>query len=208
MVYQVFISSTSKDLVEHRKAVVSAIMGLDGFAPIAMDDFGARDMTAAEIDDAKVRECEVFVGLVGHCYGSSPANGAASYTEQEYELAKALGRPRLMFVATDEFALPVRLVEPATKQRRQKAFRTRVLKERVVAEFDDPAELAGLVGRALANWRVDQITAAAARCQPEGRRSRARAGCAASRRPGCGRQGAGTRCVARGRACARAVGRR
>jgi hypothetical protein len=50
MVYQVFISSTSKDLAEHRGAVVAAILGLDGFAPIAMENFGARDMTAVEID--------------------------------------------------------------------------------------------------------------------------------------------------------------
>lgn len=164
MTYRVFLSSTSKDLVLHRAAVERAILGLDGFAPIAMEHFGARDTTASGIDETKVRECQVFVGLVGHCYGSSPGNGAPSYTEQEYELAKALGLPRLMFVAVEGFRLPANLVETATKRRRQQAYRARVLKERVVASFDEPAGLGGLVTAALHNWRtereqVDRITA-------------------------------------------------
>jgi Domain of unknown function (DUF4062) len=164
MVYRVFLSSTSKDLATHRDAVERAILRLEGFAPIVMENFGARDATADQIDEAKVRGCDVIVGLVGHCYGSSPNDNPASYTEQEFDLATALGRPRLMLVASDEFRLPANLIEPEEKRQRQVAFRTRVLEERVVALFDDPAVLAGLVTQALANWRaereqVDQITA-------------------------------------------------
>ena len=164
MVYKVFLSSTSKDLAAHRQAVERAISGLEGFAPIAMENFGARDATASEIDEAKVHACDVFIGLVGHCYGSSPKDDPTSYTEQEFDLASALSRPRLMLVASDEFRLPASLREPEEKHRRQVAFRARVLEGRVVAMFDDPAGLAGLVIQALHNWRaereqVDQITA-------------------------------------------------
>jgi tetratricopeptide (TPR) repeat protein len=163
MDYKVFLSSTSKDLATHREAVTRAISGLDGFYPIVMETFGARDGTASQIDEAKIRECDVFVGLVGHCYGSSPKDNPTSYTEQEFDLATSLGRPRLMLVASDEFRLPASLREPEEKHLRQVAFRTRVMEGRVVATFDDPAGLAGLVTQALANWRaerekVDQIT--------------------------------------------------
>jgi hypothetical protein len=156
MVYRVFLSSTSKDLAAHREAVTRAISGLDGFHPIVMETFGARDATASQIDEAKIRECDVFVGLVGHCYGSSPKDNPTSYTEQEFDLATALGRPRLMLVATDEFKLPANLIEPEAKRQRQAAFRARVLEGRVVARFDDPAGLAGLVTQALANWRGER----------------------------------------------------
>jgi tetratricopeptide (TPR) repeat protein len=164
MAYKVFLSSTSRDLANHREAVERAILRLEGFMPIVMENFGARDATASQIDEAKVRECDVFVGLVGHCYGSSPKDNPTSYTEQEFDLATALGRLRLMLVASDEFRLPASLREPEERHLRQVAFRARVLEERVVAMFDDPAGLAGLVTQALANWRaerekVDPITA-------------------------------------------------
>jgi hypothetical protein len=181
MVYRVFLSSTSKDLAAHREAVERAILRLEGFMPIVMENFGARDGTASQIDEAKVRECDVFVGLIGHLYGSSPKDNPTSYTEQEFELATALGRPRLMLVASDEFRLPANLIEPEEKRQHQIAFRTRVLEERVVAMFDDPASLAGLVTQALANWRaerekVDQITADLIAAKEAAARHEARAG--------------------------------
>ena len=156
MAYRVFLSSTSKDLAEHREAVLGAIARLDGFSPIAMENFGARDLTASQIDEAKIRECEVFLGLVGHCYGSSPAGNPISYTEQEYDRAKALGRPRLMLVASNDFPLPARLIEPEDKRRRQEVFRSRVLEERVVALFDEAGRLQSLATQALANWRAER----------------------------------------------------
>ena len=50
----------------------------------------------------------------------------------------------LMFVAPTISRCRARLVEPEAKRRAQEAFRGRVLKERVVARFDDhrPAALA------------------------------------------------------------------
>ena len=107
----------------------------------------------------------MFVGLVGHCYGSSPTDNPTSYTEQEFDLATTLGRPRLMLVASDEFKLPANLIEPEEKRQRQAAFRARVLEERVVAMFDDPAGLAGLVTQALANWRASRENGRASSCR-------------------------------------------
>ena len=41
MVYRVFLSSTSQDLADHREEVLAAIVRLDGFEPIAIENFGA-----------------------------------------------------------------------------------------------------------------------------------------------------------------------
>jgi tetratricopeptide (TPR) repeat protein len=161
MAYRVFLSSTSKDLAAYREAVHRAIDALDGFALIKMESFGARDTDARGIDEQKLRAADLLVGLMGHCYGSSPRDHPTSFTEQEYDLAA--GRepplPRLMFVAPDHFPVPHHLIEPDDKRARQKAFRERVMADRVVASFNSPQELATGVATALANWRVERITA-------------------------------------------------
>ena len=87
MAYRVFLSSTSKDLAAYRKAVHRAIDALDGFEPIRMESFGAGDTDATGIDEQKLREADLLVGLMGHCYGSSPPDDPTSYTEQEYDFA-------------------------------------------------------------------------------------------------------------------------
>jgi hypothetical protein len=129
--YRVFLSSTSKDLLAER----DAIDDLDGFDLIRMENFGARDTDARGIDAAKLGEADVLVGLIGHCYGSSPPDDTTSYTEQEYDLPARRHLPRLMFVAPDDFRLAVNLIEPEDKRARQQAFRARVMVDRVVASF-------------------------------------------------------------------------
>jgi tetratricopeptide (TPR) repeat protein len=159
MAYKVFLSSTSKDLAAFRGAVHRAIDALDGFELIHMETFGARDTDARGIDEQKLREADLLVGLMGHCYGSSPPDDPTSYTEQEYDFALLRDLPRLMFVAPDDFPVPQHLIESDDKRARQKAFRARVMVDRVVASFASPEQLATGVNTALANWRVDRITA-------------------------------------------------
>lgn len=74
----VFLSSTAKDLTDYREAAYQAIEGLDGYHSVRMEDFGARDAMADEFCQSKVAECDLFVGIVGHCYGSSPQDSAKS----------------------------------------------------------------------------------------------------------------------------------
>jgi tetratricopeptide (TPR) repeat protein len=167
MVYRVFLSSTSQDLVTHREEVLAAIVRLDGFDPIAMENFGARADAGVKFDDRKMRESHVVVGLLGLCYGSHPRAGPPSFTEREYESALAAGIDRLMLVSPDDFLVPGHLIEADAKRRYQQAFRLRVKGDLIVdgaAAFASPAALARAVVSALANWRagrekVDEITA-------------------------------------------------
>ena len=68
----VFLSSTAKDLHDYREAAYRAISALDGYHCIRMEDFGARDAASDDFCRQKVAECDVFVGILGHCYGSCP----------------------------------------------------------------------------------------------------------------------------------------
>ncbi len=148
----VFLSSTGRDLVEFREAAYRAIEGLDGYHGIWMEDFGARDEQSDAFCRAKVAECDVYVGLLGHVYGGVPAGSERSYTEREYEAAIAAGKPRLMFLAPEDFPVPAALIEPDALRAKQRTFRRRVSAERIRATFRTPEELAGLVVQAIRNW--------------------------------------------------------
>lgn len=151
LVRTVFLSSTARDLGPHRDAVAQAIARLDGFQCVRMEDFGARDWQADDFCRAKVAECDVFLGLVGHLHGSSPDGQEVSFTEREYEAAVEAGIPRLLFLASDDFPLPTSLREPDEKWQRQQRFRERIRQQRIVATFDGSDSLATLVVTALRN---------------------------------------------------------
>jgi len=147
-----FLSSTTKDLAEYRDPAYRAIEGLKGYHCVRMEDFGACDWEADEFCRARVAECNVFVGVVGHRYGSCPSGSEQSYTEREYEAAVAAVIPRLMFIAPEDFPLPVHLTESDEKRAKQHAFRERVNTERIRAIFTSPEDLKYRVAQAIHNW--------------------------------------------------------
>ena len=152
---RVFLSSTARDLQEYRDAVFAAIQACDDLHCVRMEDFGARAEMADEFCRAKVAECDVFVGIVGHYFGSSPKGSDKSYTQQEYDAAVETNKPRLMFIAPDDFPIPANLVENASKRKRQREFRARV-NGMLRAEFKTPQDLATKVVTAIRNWERDQ----------------------------------------------------
>ncbi len=99
---------------------------------------------------AQLAQCDVFVGLVGHYYGSSPPSDEKSFTEHEYDAAFNLDR--LMFLAPQDFPVAASLRESEDKWQRQQAFRDRISTEYVVDKFTSPEELATQVVTALTNW--------------------------------------------------------
>jgi len=148
---KVFLSSTARDLKEYREAAYRAIEGLDGYHCVRMEDFGARNWDADEFCRAKVEECDLFVGILGHLYGSCPEGSDQSYTEREYEVAFEAGKPMLMFVAPRDFPVPADLIESDEMRKKQKAFRERVSKDRMRADFKSPDNLALGVTQAIGN---------------------------------------------------------
>ena len=147
----VFLSSTARDLQEYREAAYKAIEGLDGYHCVRMENFGARDHEADEFCAAKVAECDLFVGIVGHLYGSCPKGSETSYTEREYNTAVDASKPRLIFVAPEDFPIPAKLRESDDKREKQESFRERVNKERISADFSSPDNLALKVTQAIQN---------------------------------------------------------
>lgn len=158
MTRTVFLSSTGEDLHEYREAAYKAIEGLDGHHCVRMEDFGARGSTSEEFCSSRAAECDLFVGIIGHLYGNSPAGTDRSFTEIEYESATAASRPTLMFLSPDDFPLPANLVEPDERRSRQRHFRDRISAATVRASFSTPSDLAWKVVQAIMNQELQRDT--------------------------------------------------
>ena len=118
-----------------------------GDAVTDMAYFTARDDKPAGYRQAKVRGCDVYVGLIGLRYGSPVADRPeVSHTELEFQAATEAGLPRLVFLLDEDAALPIpaaRLLDRDPElQARQQAFRNRILAEgMMVATVASPEQL-------------------------------------------------------------------
>jgi len=128
---------------------------MEGYHCVRMEDFGARDAVPDEFCRRKVLESDIFVAIIGHLYGSVAQFSEKSYVEQEYDAAVAAGKPRLLFLAPDNFPIPANLIEPDDKREKQKLFRDRINCERIRDSFASPEDLAWRIVRAIHNWASD-----------------------------------------------------
>lgn len=94
---KVFLSHTSElsDFVEAAEGAVQRAK----CRPIDMRYFAARDQAPAEYCAEQVAEADVYVGIIGFCYGTPVRDKPeVSYTEHEFDTATRLGKTRLMFL--------------------------------------------------------------------------------------------------------------
>jgi hypothetical protein len=119
--------------------------------PIERDRSGTAVLPPAHECAARVRECQIFVAVVGHRYGPVVPGLACSYPEYEYETAQAAGLACIAFLAADD--APLEQETDPDQAARQQAFRERLRQEVPVAEFRAPEELETGVLEAVAVWR-------------------------------------------------------
>ncbi len=165
--YQIFVSSTFRDLNAQRQLAVKALLQM-GAIPAGMELFPASDDTAWELIKRVIDECDYYVVIVGGRYGSTDAMGI-SFTEREYDYAVEQGKPVLAFLHRDPGELRLKDVDTdPTILERLEEFRTKT-KARLVGEWANDTELIALVfssvlelqqTRPSAGWiRGDQIPA-------------------------------------------------
>jgi tetratricopeptide (TPR) repeat protein len=125
----IMVSSTFTDLEAHRREVIDAIHRF-GFFPNVMEYSGAR--SDADVIDASlrmVRESAAYLCVIGHKYGQTPVDTdrnprGLSITELEFNEARRLDRPILLFLMSDDHPVTKGDVEPdPKKQKKLEAFR-------------------------------------------------------------------------------------
>src|ERR1700761_5396262 len=86
--HQVFICSTFRDLREQRQELFIELYR-NGFIPIGMEGFVPGDQGQLDYIRERIDECDYFVVLVAHRYGTmSPGSSSGeSITEFEYDYA-------------------------------------------------------------------------------------------------------------------------
>ena len=127
-----------------------------GLRPIDMSQFTAASEVPAEYCERRVRECDVYLGLIGFRYGSYVPGRAdhCSYTEVEFLAATRARIPRLIFVLHEDVPLPSRLLD--VDRRDVDAFRKRLLHSGlIVRSVMTPAELGEAVLQALYELQME-----------------------------------------------------
>lgn len=142
--YQVFVSSTYKDLIEERQKVVEAILNA-GHIPAGMELFKAGPKQEIIIREW-IEASDIYVLILGPRYGSMNEQESISYTQWEYNLAKELGKPMFSLVLTDDYIqkmvddkrIPVKDLE--TSNPLYQNFRDEVM-DSLVEQITHPAEI-------------------------------------------------------------------
>jgi len=104
--YQVFISSTFKDLEEERRAVYDALLDAECI-PAGMECFYAEDAEQFNVIKRVIDLCDFYLLIIGGRYGSIDKKTRKSYTEMEYEYAVEKGIPVLVFPIKNVESLPL-----------------------------------------------------------------------------------------------------
>lgn len=103
--YQVFVSSTYKDLTEERQEVIQALLELDCI-PVGMELFPAADDDQWTLIKRLIDDCDYYILIVGGRYGSMNKEGL-SYTQMEYEYALSKQVPIISFLHRNPENIPV-----------------------------------------------------------------------------------------------------
>lgn len=145
--HQVFVSSTYRDLIEERKAVIHALLELDCI-PAGMELFPAADEDAWTLIKEVIDDCDYYVLILAGKYGSMNADGV-SYTEMEFDYAVSTNKPIIAFLHENLENLSTADTEKTeAMQIKLNAFREKA-KGKHCKFWSTPEDLGGKVSRSL-----------------------------------------------------------
>jgi Domain of unknown function (DUF4062) len=137
---KVMISSTARDLPEHRKEVLDACLR-QGMFPLMMEHLPANDADAIAESLRMVNEVDIYLGVFAYRYGYIPKGHDISVTEMEYNRAIERGIPRLIFLMHEVHPLKAADVERGEGATKLETLKARLKTEQVVNFFTSPADL-------------------------------------------------------------------
>lgn len=138
--YQVFISSTYKDLIDERAAVTQCLLDM-GCIPVGMEQFPASNMSQMEYIKMMLDDCDYYVLILAGKYGSTDSDGVG-FTEKEYDYAVEKGIPVMSFVIRDVGKLTSDKCETTNAKRKKlESFRQKVCSRKMVKFYNDIGSL-------------------------------------------------------------------
>lgn len=154
--YEIFISSTFKDLIEERQVIKNIIFEQDNLAT-GMESFVGGRPPWHFIEKA-IESCDYYILIVGGFYGSINSKSeqeGLSFTECEFRLAQKLGKEILLLMLSERGLQQLSVEKRETsddKIRKLTEFRERIMRDHTVIEWDDLKDLKTKVPERLSRW--------------------------------------------------------
>lgn len=145
--YQVFVSSTYRDLQEERQHVIQALLETKCI-PVGMELFPAASVEQWELIKRVIEECDYYFVIIAGRYGSVDQSGIG-YTEKEYDYALSIGKPILGFYHRDPNSLPGEKLEENDEGRERLKTFTEKIKKKLCRQWDSAAGLGSAVKSAI-----------------------------------------------------------
>lgn len=160
--HRVFISYTSEFTTypEKKSFIDAAVAAVNraGSVPYNMEYFTARDQKPAEYCVGHVKECDVYIGIIGFRYGSPVRDRPdVSYTELEFEAAtEARTIKRLVFLLDPGAVVPAGRFMDLEYGVKQEKFRKRLVGADITCgSFSDAHQLEKLIYQALKEYEKE-----------------------------------------------------
>jgi hypothetical protein len=145
--YQVFVSSTYKDLTEERQEVMQALLELDCI-PVGMELFPAADDDQWTLIKRLIDDCDYYILIVGGRYGSLSSSGI-SYTQMEYEYALEQEIPIIGFLHKSPDDIPVGKTERDPDLKAKLDDFKKLVEKKMCRYWENPSDLGSIVSRSL-----------------------------------------------------------
>lgn len=145
--FQVFVSSTFRDLEAERQEVMHALLELDCM-PSGMELFPAANETQWNLIKKVIDDCDYYILIVAGRYGSVGPEGH-SYTEMEYRYALESGKPIISFLHRNPGQIVADKTEQSPEGKEKLASFRALVEKRLCKHWDSPAELGSVVSRSL-----------------------------------------------------------
>lgn len=146
--YQVFVSSTYRDLVDERQKVVEALLSKNCF-PVGMEYFPAANDDQFTVIKKLIDNCDYYILIIGGRYGSVEKNTGKSYTQLEYEYAVSKGIPVASFYHENLGQLTADKVEETDEGKKKLEAFKKLVQTKLCDHWKSEYELAFKVNKSL-----------------------------------------------------------
>ena len=106
----IFVSSTYEDLKAYRDEVERSIIYMNQTIK-GMEFFGSTPERPLDKCLQTVRECKLYIGIIGMRYGSVEEDSGKSFTELEYDEAVKNRIPVLIYILDENHPIASRFVD-------------------------------------------------------------------------------------------------
>lgn len=137
--FPVFVSSTYEDLVPYREGAQRVLIRLEQTIK-GMEYFGSNPNRPLDVCLNSVRECKIYVGIIGMRYGSVDSVTGKSFTQLEYEEAVRSNIPTLMYIISDDCPVLSKYVDTDERAEKLAAFKSLLREKHTVSFFNSPED--------------------------------------------------------------------